>query len=164
MWRPTPADATARASRLVTIAAAVVFALVVCEGRPWLLFARGGFSADFYDEQARSLLRLSLGVRPEVPGPEGFLIDGTTYLYYGIFLALVRLPFALFGDVFAGRLSRVSMIAGYLVFCTGAHHLALELRRWYVAQRRTTDEVPGVGVSWRVVGFVAAAAASASSR
>jgi hypothetical protein len=160
MWRPTPADATARASRLVVIAAAVVFALVVCEGRPWLLFARGGFSADFYDEQARSLLRLRLGVRPDVPGPEGFLIDGTTYLYYGIFLALVRLPFALFGDMFAGRLSRVSMITGYLVFCTGAHHLALELRRWYVAQRRTTDEVPGVGVSWRVVGFVAAAAAS----
>ena len=105
MWRPTlHADAHDRAARraaqVVTVAATVLFTLVVCRWRPWDLFARGGFSTDFYDEQARSFLRAHLSVRPQVAGIEGFLIDGRTYLYYGPFLAIVRLPFALFGDVF----------------------------------------------------------------
>ena len=79
MWRRTsPADPAARAARLVTIVATVVFALVVTRCRPWELFVRESFSNDFYDEQARSLLRFHLWVRPEVPGPEGFLVDGRT--------------------------------------------------------------------------------------
>ena len=68
--------------------------------QPWNLFARAGFSADFYDEQARVFLRGRLAVDPAVPGPEGFLIDGRTYLYYGPFLSVVRMPFQLFGDLF----------------------------------------------------------------
>ncbi|MFN8022974.1 MAG: hypothetical protein U0Q03_15720 [Acidimicrobiales bacterium] len=128
MWRRTStADPAARAARLVTIVATVVFALIVTRCRPWELFVREGFSSDFYDEQARSLLRLHLWVRPEVPGPEGFLVDGRTYLYYGPFLAFARLPFAVFGDVFAGRLARVSMIVGYVVLLTGAFHLVRSL-------------------------------------
>ncbi len=147
MWRPTdPADSTARTARLVTIAATVVFALIVCRFRPWDMFIREAYSNDFYDEQARSFLRFQLAVRPEVPGPEGFLIDGATYLYYGPFLALVRMPFALFGDVFAGRLARASMIAGFATFCTGCFHLVRHL---------------GPSASrWRIAGFVAAAACS----
>ena len=128
MWRRTsPADPAARAARLVTIVAAVVFALVVTRCRPWELFVRESFSNDFYDEQARSLLRFHLWVRPEVPGPEGFLVDGRTYLYYGPFLGFARLPVALFGDLFAGRLARVSMIAGYLTLLTGSFHLVRRL-------------------------------------
>ncbi len=147
MWRPTdPADSTARTARLVTIAATVVFALIVCRFRPWDMFIREAYSNDFYDEQARSFLRFRLAVRPEVPGPEGFLIDGATYLYYGPFLAIVRMPFALFGDVFAGRLARASMIAGFATFCTGCFHLVRHL---------------GPSASrWRIAGFVAAAASS----
>ncbi len=147
MWRPTdPADSTARTARLVTIAATVVFALIVCRLRPWDIFIREAYSNDFYDEQARSFLRFRLAVRPDVPGPEGFLIDGATYLYYGPFLALVRMPFALFGDMFAGRLARVSMIAGFATFCTGCFHLVRHL---------------GPSASrWRIGGFVAVAACS----
>ena len=147
MWRPTnPADSTARAARLVTIAASVLFALIVCRFQPWELFVREAYSNDFYDEQARSLIRFHLAVRPEVPGPEGFLIDGKTYLYYGPLLALVRMPFAVFGDLFVGRLVRASMILGFVTFCTGCFHLVRQL---------------GPAASpWRVAGFVAAAACS----
>ena len=171
MWRRTPADPAARAARIVTIAATVLFTLVICRLRPWNLFADAGFSNDFYDEQARSLLRLRLSVRPEVPGPEGFLIDGRTYLYYGPLLALARLPFALFGlvftDVFAGRLTRLSMIIGFVVLCTGSYHLVETARRWAAPKWSTTGWTGGAtggasdgASSWRVGGFVAAIAAS----
>lgn len=150
MWRPTdpadPAARTTRVARIVTIAATVVFALIVCRFQPWQLFTREAYSNDFYDEQARSFLRLRLAVRPEVPGQEGFLIDGKTYLYYGPFLALVRLPFAVFGDLFAGRLARLSMILGFVAYCTACFHLVRHLGP--TASTR------------RVAGFVAAAACS----
>ncbi len=151
MWRPTnPADPAARAARVVTIAATMVFALIVCRFQPWQLFIRETYSNDFYDEQARSFLRLRLAVRPEIPGPEGFLVDGQTYLYYGAFLALVRLPFALFGEVFFGRLARVSMILGFAAYCTACFHLVRHLS--HVAGRTLSR--------WRGAGFVAAAACS----
>lgn len=153
MWRTTaspddPSRCAIRASRVVVAVGTIVFALVVCRWRPWDLFDRAAFSSDFYDEQARSFLRLRLSVRPEVAGNEGFLIDGSTYLYYGPFLALVRLPTALFGDLFAGRLSRLSMIVGYLTLCTAAFHLV-------------HDQVRGrTRVALRTAGFVAAVACS----
>jgi len=151
MWRPTsPADPAARTARFVTVAATVVFALIVCRFQPWHLFVRETYSNDFYDEQARSFLRLQLAVRPEIPGQEGFVIDGSTYLYYGPFLALVRMPFALFGDLFSGRLARLSMIVAFVVFCTGCFHLLrVVATRW-----------GGATSPWRAGTFVAAAACS----
>lgn len=143
MWRPTqPADPAARAARIVTVVATVVFALIVLRCRPWDLFVREAYSNDFYDEQARSFLRLRTAVRPEIAGMEGFVVEGRTYLYYGPFLSFVRLPFAVFGDLFFGRLARLSMILGHLALLTGAFHL---VRRW-------------TSSPWRVAGFVAAVA------
>lgn len=142
---------------MVVIVATVAFALVVCRWRPWDLFDRAGFSSDFYDEQARSFLRLRMSVRPEVAGNEGFLVDGSTYLYYGPFLALVRLPTALVGDALAGRLSRLSMIIGYATLCTAAFHLAHDQLR----RRRLGGAVTSARHdAWRVAGFVAAVACS----
>ncbi len=132
----------------MVVIGSIIFALVVCRWRLWDLFDRAAFSSDFYDEQARSLLRLRLSVRPEVAGNEGFLIGDSTYLYYGPLLAIARLPTALFGDVFAGRLSRLSMIVGYVTLCTAAFHLV-------------HDQVRGrAHAAWRTAGFVAAVACS----
>ncbi len=86
--------------------AVVVFWLVATSWRPWQLFDRAGFSADFYDQQARAFWHGRLAVDPAIPGPEGFVVNGKTYLYYGPFLSLVRMPLMLFGDLFVGRLVR----------------------------------------------------------
>jgi len=134
----TPADPPSRAphgqargprvERWIIAGTTVVFLLVVTGWQPWHLFDRAGFSNDFYDEQARAVLHGRLDVDPAVPGPEGFLVDGKTYLYYGPLLALVRLPFAAFdlavGDVFIGRLVRLSMVAGFVTFLLAARQLA----------------------------------------
>ena len=121
---PIEPSGIGRATAVVIVVAVAVFWLIMTSFRPWDLFDRAGFSADFYDEQARAFLRGRLDVDPNVPGPEGFLIDGRTYLYYGPFLAVVRLPFALVGDVFVGRLVRVSMLVAYVVLCFWSARLA----------------------------------------
>lgn len=118
-----------RAVTAVIVVAVLLVWLISTSWRPWNLFDRAGFSADFYDEQARSFLRGRLAVRPEVAGIEGFLVDGATYLYYGPFLAVVRLPFALFGDLFTGRLVRLSMLVAVVVLGRWTARLARSARR-----------------------------------
>lgn len=164
MWRRTgdaEADRAARAARIVTLGAALLFLLVLTAWRPWELFVRAGYSADFYDEQARSFLRGRLAVRPEVATIEGFEIDGRTYLYYGPFLALARLPFALidlpFDGAFAGRLAAASMVAAFVVLCTAAFHLGRAALAWWGGQRPGRDTSHD-GV--RLAVLVAAVAAS----
>lgn len=143
---------------IVTALAVAVFWLVSTSFRPWDLFARAGFSADFYDEQARVFLRGRLAVDPAVPGPEGFLIDGATYLYYGPFLAIVRLPFALFGDLFVGRLVRISMLIALVVLCRWSARLARAGRELVrSSDQGIADERDG---RWAITLFVAAVACS----
>ena len=113
----------------MTFAGTVLFLLVVCQWRPWTLFDRAGFSADFYDAQAHAFLGLHLDVPASIPGPEGFLIGGRTYLYYGPFLALVRLPVALFGHWADGRLVRLSLTIGFAVLCTATAQLVRQAAR-----------------------------------
>lgn len=128
--------AHSRLSRRVALAATIVFLLVVCRWRPWDLFARGGFSTDFYDAQAHAFWRLRLDVPADIASQEGFLIGGRTYLYYGPLLALVRMPFALFGHWADGRLSRVSMVGAFWLACMLAYHLVR-----HVAQLLRTSQM-----------------------
>jgi hypothetical protein len=165
MWRPerlpTELRPAARAARAVTIAATALLVAVVTRARPWTLFAREGFTADFYDEQARSFLRFRLDVRPEVAGIEGFVVDGATQLYYGPFLAFVRLPTALVdtivevlggGPWFAGRLARLSIVLAFVAWCTASFHLLRTAHDWFAPGTAPTP--------WRAAGFVGAVACS----
>lgn len=154
MWRtahlPEAERRAARAARAITLAATALFVLLLTRWQPWELFARGGYTTDFYDEQARALWRGRLWVDPDVAGMEGFLVDGRTYLYYGPLLALARMPTALAGHLFDGRLVRLSMTIGFLVWCTGLHHLLGAARQWW--------KLPAS--SWRSVTLVGAGACS----
>lgn len=141
-----------RAVWTVIALAVALFWLISTSWRPWNLFAEAGFSADFYDEQARSFIRGRLAVRPEVPGPEGFLIDGKTYLYYGPFLAVVRVPLALFGDVFVGRMVRLSMLIALVVLGRWSARLAVAGRRVV----RSVAAESADGSSWVIPLFVGA--------
>jgi hypothetical protein len=130
MWRRWRTDdPEARLARRITLAATALFALVVCRWHPFALFADTGFSNNFYDEQARAFWHLRLDVPAAVAGPEGFLIHGATYLYYGPLLALVRMPFVLFGHGIDGRLTRVSMIVAFAAACTATFHLGRHVAR-----------------------------------
>ena len=144
----------------ITAIAVAVFWLIMTSWRPWELFARAGFSADFYDEQARAFLRGRLAVDPSIPGPEGFVIGTKTYLYYGPFLSLVRLPLMLFGDVFVGRLVRVSMLIALVVLCRWSARLARAGRA--VVRSASPGVVAGAGADdrWAVGIFTAAVAFS----
>ncbi len=113
----------------ITVVATITFWLVITSWRPWTLFDRGGFSSDFYDEQARVFLRGRLAVDPAVPGPEGFVVGGRTYLYYGPFLSIVRMPLMLFGDLFVARLVRVSLLIAFVVLLRWSARLARAGRR-----------------------------------
>lgn len=142
----------------ITVFAVVVFWLIITSWRPWNLFERAEFSATFYDEQARAFLRGNLAVDPSVPGPEGFVINGRTYLYYGPFLSIVRLPFMLFGDLFVGRLVRVSLLLGFLVLLRWSARLARAGRRVVVAgagarSQRHGDDRWAMGLFTAAVAF-----------
>jgi hypothetical protein len=145
-WHRT---SVALSARRATLVASAVFWLLVTAGRPWLLFARGGFSTDFYDAQARAFLHLHLDVPSKIAGMEGFLMGGRTYLYYGPFLAVLRMPIALFGTATAGRLSAASMLLGFFVACTATWHVAEGVRRLVGggSDRRSTVLVAAVASS-----------------
>jgi hypothetical protein len=83
---------------------------------------------DFYDAQARSLMHGRLDVPPEVPGFEGFLIDGRTYIYFGPFPALLRMPVLAVTDRFDGRLTTLSMLLAAVVLAAASFRLLCSLR------------------------------------
>jgi len=138
-----------RWARRITLAATLIFLAVLTRWQPWDLFARGGFSSDFYDAQAHAFLRGRLDVPARVAGMEGFLIDGKTYLYYGPLLAIARMPLALFGNWFDGRLSAASLVLAFFVSCTLAWHLAWRVGSLLggTSARRATVLVAAVAVS-----------------
>jgi hypothetical protein len=142
-------SAESQLARRLTLGATLLFLLLVTRGRPWDLFDRGGFSTDFYDGQARAFLHFRLDVPPTLAGPEGFLIDGRTYLYYGPFLALLRIPLVATGHWIDGRLSAPSLVFAFFLACT--------LTR-YVAERAA--RVLGGGSPRRTAVLVAAVACS----
>ncbi len=145
----------------ITVIAVVVFWLIMTYGRPWELFERAGFSADFYDEQARAFLRGHLAVDPAIPGPEGFVIGSKTYLYYGPWLSVVRMPLMLFGDLFVGRLVRVSMLLALVVLCRWSARLARAGGAVFRSVARN-DPDSDVDERWAVGLFTAAVAFSPS--
>ncbi|MEY3807020.1 MAG: hypothetical protein RIR69_1832, partial [Actinomycetota bacterium] len=118
-----------RLAHRVSIAVTFIFLCVVTSWRPHRLFTFGGFSSNFYDAQAAAFLRGELHVPADVAGIEGFLIDGKTYLYYGPFLSIARLPTALFGSWADGRVTRLSMIIGFYVMCCLLFRLVVQLRQ-----------------------------------
>jgi hypothetical protein len=140
-----------RAAQIVTVVGTALFGLILSEWRPWRLFTRAGFSSDFYDVQAQAFLRGRLAVPADAAGIEGFLIDGKTYLYYGPALAVARLPAALFGSLTEGRLTRLSMIVGFVALCTVTFHLARRVAALIGAPARAP---------WRPAVLVAAVACS----
>lgn len=72
-------------------------------------------TADFYDEQAHSLLDGTLAMDPAVLGIESFSRGDEAYMYFGPVPAIMRLPFAAATEHLDGRLSTLSMLCALVV-------------------------------------------------
>jgi hypothetical protein len=116
--------ASRRLAWRIIAAATLVMLLLLTDGRPWTLFASGEFSSDFYDAQAESLTHAHLAVDPSVASFEGIVQGDETHIYYGIFLALVRVPVALVTDSLSGQLAGFSILLAYALALVLTVHLA----------------------------------------
>lgn len=152
---PTPllAPRERRAARIGTAVAVVAFWLLATGGTPWHVFDRGGFTTDFYDAQAHSILDGRLDVPLEVVGLEGFVIDGRTQIYFGLSPAVLRLPFVAWGDGLDGRLAVASELVAVGV-------LGLASARLMARARRLVDRAPTGRPWWFAVGAAVPALAS----
>ena len=83
---------------------------------------------DVFDLQARAMLQGHLAVPDGSLGFEGFVVDGQTYAYFGIFPSLLRIPLFLVTDRLDGRLTAFSMIVAYGVALWSATALVARTR------------------------------------
>jgi hypothetical protein len=68
-----------------------------------------------YDQQALAMLHGHLSLPPHSISIEGFIHDGRTYTYFGIFPSLIRMPILLVTHSLDGHLSALSLLAAWLV-------------------------------------------------
>ena len=102
-----------RASLLGAAAALLLFVGLLTYGGGALLAEDqlGGF----YEAQTRALFDGHLDVDPDAVTFEGFRVGDRTYIYQGPVPALLRMPVMAITDRFDGRLTRISMLAAYLL-------------------------------------------------
>lgn len=93
------------------------FALLLDFDHHWDRLATGvGFGANFFDLQATAIRHGHLWLPDGSLGIEGFEARGHTYMYFGIFPALLRIPVQLFTDQYEARLTLPSMAIAWVVF------------------------------------------------
>ena len=97
--------------------------------RPLRRMTAAGVNADFFDVQARALFHGNLDVPPGSLGIEAFVVDGRHYMYFGPFLALLRMPVLLVTDRLDGRLTALSMLVGWFVLAAAVTVLVRRVRR-----------------------------------
>ena len=69
---------------------------------------------DVYDLQTRALLSGHLNVPTGSLGVEGFIHDGQTYTYFGLFPSLMRLPILMVTHSLDGRLTAMSLFFAWI--------------------------------------------------
>src|ERR1700733_6596094 len=90
----------------------------------WVLWDLWSHSADpfrgaptdyFYDLQARAMFHGKLSLPNAKLGIEGFVHDGRTYTYFGIFPSLIRMPVLLLTSRFDGSLTAPSLLLAWMM-------------------------------------------------
>jgi len=89
---------------------------------------RAAPNAFFYDIQARAMFHGHLSLPPADLGIEGFVHDGRTYTYFGIFPSLLRMPILLLTSRFDGDLTAPSMGLAWLMTALFSSLLLWRLR------------------------------------
>lgn len=107
---------------------AVVADLLLLSAGTLDLFPDPGPLGGFYDAQGRAILDGRLAVDPSAAGFEGFVVNGSTYIYFGPVLSLLRLPVLLATDGLDGRLTVLSMAIGFAFLLAAAAWLHWQVR------------------------------------
>jgi hypothetical protein len=81
-----------------------------------------------YDAQAHALLEGHWHIPPEGAGIEGIVVDGRTYMYFGPFPAVLRMPVAAVTDRFDGRLAVPAMLLAFAVLAVAVGRLSWTVR------------------------------------
>jgi hypothetical protein len=104
----------------------IAFGWVLMEGT-WSPLRRRIFD-NFFDAQARAFLDGHWDVPRSVVAFEGFEVGGKTYMYFGPWPALLRMPLLAVTDRFDGRLTTASMALAMAVLAIAAYRLNLAVR------------------------------------
>ena len=90
----------------------------------WILWSDWGppsplrgsiFENNYFDLQARALFHGHLSLPNGALGIEGFVHDGRTYTYFGLFPTILRMPILLVTSSLDGRLTASSMLLAWLL-------------------------------------------------
>ncbi|MBM3658764.1 MAG: hypothetical protein FJW95_04585 [Actinobacteria bacterium] len=122
-----PHRAFVRAWTAGSAIATLVFVWLVTAGS-FDLLRRTRLNGDFYDAQARSLLRGELAISPEILNLEAFRSNGTTYTYFPPGPAFPRLPIVALTHRFDGRTAPLLMTIAFVIAMTGAGFLLWRVR------------------------------------
>ena len=88
------------------------------------------YASQFFELQATAIMHGHLDIPADSLGIEGFVVDGRTYSYFGIFPALLRIPVMLVTHEYDGRLTLLSMALAWVVYAVMATRLY-----WLVRER-----------------------------
>ncbi len=116
-----------RAARAGSVVALVLDLLMLSDGK-LSLWQQQGLLGSFYDAQARALLDGHLYVPAASASFEGFVVNGHTYLYFGLLPALLRIPVLLITHALDGRMTQLSMLAALVVLMFSAVHVHWRIR------------------------------------
>jgi hypothetical protein len=90
----------------------------------WILWSLWGpvnvlrptvYENNFYDLQARAMFHGHLSLAPGSLGIEGFVHDGRTYTYFGLFPSIVRMPVLLVTSSLDAKLTPTYMLLAWLL-------------------------------------------------
>jgi hypothetical protein len=122
----------------------------------WILWSDWGpvnplrktvYEDNFYDLQARVMFHGHLSLAKPGIGIEGFVHDGRTYTYFGLFPSLIRMPVLLVTSSLDGKLTPTYMLLAWLL--TGTFATLLLWRVRYLIRGNTVmgrAEAAGFGV------------------
>jgi hypothetical protein len=118
-----PQSALDAGRRRFTWAAVIAIALTAIPFI-WLLWSLWGpvnpfrlsnYQDNFYDLQARAMFHGRLSLANGALGIEGFVHDGRTYTYFGLFPSIIRMPILLVTSRFDSRLTTTFMLLAWLL-------------------------------------------------
>jgi hypothetical protein len=96
------------------------------------------YASNFFDLQASAFMDGDLHLPDGALGIEGFVLDGRTYMYFGPFPALLRIPVLLVTDDFNGQLTVTYMLLAWMLFAVFCARLLWLVRRCLVGDREVT--------------------------